>query len=121
MDNLVFQWETNDLLIVITLLLYPLQSARVDYVKIGRILCDERNSNELSAFNLGLEYVNNDATLPNTVLVPLINNTDWTDSFSNIDAAYWQIRGVAFAIVGPTTSSSVMATHALCVGFTFHK
>lgn len=105
-------------LLVLTLLLYPLQSASVNYVKIGGILCDELNSNELSAFNLGLEYVNNDATLlPNTVLVPLINKTDWTDAFSNIDAAYWQIRGGAVAIVGPTTSSSVKATHALCAGF----
>lgn len=106
------------LLLFITFLWYPLYSASVNYVKIGGILCDELNSKELSAFTLGLEYVNNDTTLlPNTVLVPFINKTDWTDAFSNIDAAYWQIRGGAVAIVGPTTSSSVKATHALCAGF----
>ncbi|XP_078365248.1 glutamate receptor 2-like [Oculina patagonica] len=106
------------ILLLFTLLWYPLCSSGLNYVKVGGILCDEPNSKELSAFNLGLEYVNNDTTLlPNTVLVPLINQTDWTDAFSNIDAAYWQIRSGAVAIVGPITSSSVKATHALCVGF----
>ena len=90
MVNLVFQ----------SLLLYSLQSATVNSVKISGILCDELNSNDLSAFNLGLEYFNNDATLlPNTAFEPLISNPNWTDAYSNIDA------------------SSVKATHAICAGF----
>lgn len=106
------------LLVVITLLLYPLHSASINYIKIGAIFYDVQNSTELSAFNLAVEYVNSDTTfLTDTVLVPMINRTDWTDAFSNIDAAYWQIRSGAVAIIGPTSSSSVKATHVLCAGF----
>lgn len=113
-----FSMAKQRVLLLLALVWYPLCSSGLNNVKIGGIFCDEPNSKELSAFNLGLEYVNNDTTLlPSTVLVPLVNTTDWTNAFSNVDAAYWQIHNGAVAIVGPTTSSSVKVTHPLCAGF----
>ena len=106
------------LLLFLIFLCWPLNCSSVNYIKIGGVFCDEVNSKELLAFNLGIEYVNNDTSLlPNTILVPVVNNTDWTDAFSNIDAVYEQIHGGVVAIVGPTTSYSVKATHPLCSGF----
>ena len=108
----------QQLFLVFALLLYPWGVSGLNYVEIGGIFCDELNSKELSAFDLGLQYVNNDTTLlPNTVLVPLVNKTDWNDAFSNIEVTYWQIQSGAVAIVGPITSSSVKVTHPLCAGF----
>ena len=106
------------LLLFLSFLWCPLSCSGVNYVKIGGVLCDEPNSKELLAFNLGVEYVNNDTLLlPNTILVPIVNKTDWSESFSNIRAVYEQIHEGVVVIVGPTTSSAVKATHPLCSGF----
>ncbi|XP_022802483.1 glutamate receptor ionotropic, kainate 2-like [Stylophora pistillata] len=108
----------QQLLLLFFFLMYSLSVFGLNFVKIGGIFCNEDNSKELLAFNLGVEYVNNDTTLlPNTDLVPLINETDWSNSFSNVDATYWQIQSGAVAIVGPITSSTVKVTQPLCAGF----
>lgn len=106
------------LLLLLTLLWCPLSCHAINYIKIGGVFCDELNAKELLAFNLGIQYVNNDtALLPNNIFVPVVNKTDWTNAFSNIDAVYEQIQSGVVAIIGPTTSSSVKATHPLCSGF----
>ena len=108
----------HQLLLLFASLTYSLSVSGSNYAKIGGIFCNEENSKELLAFNLGVEYVNNDTTLlPSTVLVPLVNQTDWSNSFSNVDATYWQIQSGAVAIVGPITSSTIKVTQPLCTGF----
>ena len=87
-------------------------------VKIGGIFCPENSSLELAAFRLAIDFINNDTTiLQSTKLVPIINITDFTDAFANIEATYWQIYNGVVAIVGPMTSDSVKAVQPLCSGF----
>lgn len=108
----------HKLLLFLTFLWCPLSCSGINYIKIGGVFSDENNSKELLAFNLGIEYVNNNtALLPNTILVPVVNRTDQTNAFANIDAVYEQIHNGVAAIVGPITSSSVKASHPLCSGF----
>lgn len=87
-------------------------------VKIGGIFCKDMDLTTKRAFLLGIEYINNSTSiLPNVQLLAEINDTDWLDSFNNIEAVYWQIyKGVA-AIIGPMTSSMVKITYPLCEGF----
>ena len=108
----------HELLFFITLICCPFQSSGVNYIKIGGVFFDESNPAERSAFNLGIDYVNNDTLLlPDTILVPVLSHTNWTDAFANIDAVYGQIHNGVSAIVGPMTSSTIKATQPLCAGF----
>lgn len=101
------------------LLWCPLRCLGVNYIKIGGIFPDEQYSKEFSlAFNLGIDYVNNQTELlPDTILIPVVNQVDWMDAFANIDAVYEQIYNGASAIIGPMTSFTVKATQPLCTGF----
>ncbi|EDO30203.1 predicted protein, partial [Nematostella vectensis] len=93
------------------------QSAPTE-IKIGGIFCQENNNHEYKAFNLAIEYINNDTSiLPGTTLVPMTNSTKWLNAFNNIEAVTWQIFHQAVAIVGPLTSPMVRATQPLCSGF----
>lgn len=118
MQSKADQWPRKSLILLPILFWCPLFCSGVNYVKIGGVVCDEPNSKELLAFNLGVEYVNSDTSLlPNTILDAVINKTHWTDSFSNVNAVYEQIHSGVVAIIGPSTSSSVKASHPLCSGF----
>lgn len=118
MQSKADQWPRKSLILLPILFWCPLFCSGVNYVKIGGVVCDEPNSKELLAFNLGVEYVNSDTSLlPNTILEAVINKTHWTDSFSNVNTVYEQIHSGVVAIIGPSTSSSVKASHPLCSGF----
>ena len=101
------------------LLCFPLRCLGVNYIKIGGVFPDEHYSKEFSlAFNLGIDYVNNQTELlPDTILIPVVNQAGWTDAFANIEAVYEQIYNGASAIIGPMTSFTVKATQPLCTGF----
>jgi hypothetical protein len=73
-------------------------------VKIGGIFCKDVDK-EQRAFLLGVNYINNSTSiLPNTHLIVELNQTDWLNTFNNIEAVYWQIYNGVSAIIGPMTS-----------------